>query len=181
MKDVKSDSQGFNIQGDTCEEVMVGAAALAKGFGATKPEIGRITVNGDEARVVYENNGGKSISIFVREGDRWLFDSEEDAGEAGGSGESTNSDELTAAEVKQWPEKWCQVRPGMTKDEVVEIMGEPTDEYEGTNPQVSYDAYEYGFTAFFGVDGTVRQLDINTIDLSEEQIAAIPCEETRKR
>ena len=45
---------------------------------------------------------------------------------------------------------------------------------------MSYDAFEYHFTAFFGVDGTVRQLDANTIDLTEEEIAAIPCETTRR-
>ena len=53
-------------------------------------------------------------------------------------------------------------------------MGPPTEQFEGTNPQVSYDAFEYHLTAFFGVAGTVRQLDANTIDLAEEQIAAIP-------
>ena len=106
-----------------------------------------------------------ATNVFVHDGDDWLLDREVES-----------ADEPTAAEVKQRPEKWCQVQPGMTKDEVIEIMGEPTGQFAGTNPQLNYDAFEYGFTAFFGVDGTVRQLDANTINLTPEQVEAIPCE-----
>ena len=171
IDDAKSGDLG--LEGDSCEAVMVASAALVKEFAPDKPEISEITVDGDRARVLFESSDAEpSVSILVREGDAWLFNDDEESQETG---------EPTAAEVKQWPTKWCRVQPGMTKQEVIEIMGQPTEQYEGTNPQVTYDAFEYHFTAFFGVDGTVRQLDTNTIQLSEEQIAAIPCEETRVR
>ena len=167
VKDAQSGD--LDIEADSCEAVMVAGAALAKGFGAEKPEVGRITINGDEARVVLDEGEEAATNVFVRDGDDWLLDREVES-----------ADEPTAAEVKQWPEKWCHVQPGMTKDEVIEIMGEPTGQFEGTNPQLNYDAFEYGFTAFFGVDGTVRQLDANTINLAPEQVEAIPCETTRR-
>jgi hypothetical protein len=99
----------------------------------------------------------------------------------------TTSDEglPSASMVKSWPSKWCEATIGMTRDQMRELMGEPTGEYtaantpEGFDPQMSWDGYQWHFTAFFDVDDHVRQLDINDIDLSSAEKASLACETTR--
>ncbi len=85
----------------------------------------------------------------------------------------------SAEEVATWPEKWCTVQPGVTKQELLTVMGPPTEDgAEGS----SWDAFGYQFNAFYDETGKVRQLDINTIMLSSDQqakIAAAGCDETR--
>lgn len=86
----------------------------------------------------------------------------------------------SAATVKTWPARWCQAQPGMTRAELYAVMGRPTSEIlTGSSPQASWYAFEYGFGAFFGVDGRVRQLDINSSRLRAAERAALQCAETR--
>lgn len=91
----------------------------------------------------------------------------------------------SAEVVKTWPTKWCRARIGATRDEMRDLMGEPTDESTadetpaGFQPSMTWDAFEYQFNAFFGVDDTVRQLDVNDIELSAAEKAAISCDFTR--
>jgi hypothetical protein len=49
-------SGGLEIAGDSCEEVIVAAAGLAKAFAPEKPDVGEITVTGDRASVSVESS-----------------------------------------------------------------------------------------------------------------------------
>lgn len=92
-----------------------------------------------------------------------------------GSGISSPS----AATVKQWPRYWCGVRPGVTRQEAIFIMGKPTSQSTGANSQANWYAYGYGFSAFFDVNDRVRQLDWNPSQLTAAERSAIKCPETR--
>jgi hypothetical protein len=76
-----------------------------------------------------------------------------------------------------WATKWCQAQPGMTKAQLYAVMGQPTD--DSFADQASWSAYEWQFNAFYGTDGRVRQLDINTVELSAAEKAALGCSDTR--
>lgn len=92
-----------------------------------------------------------------------------------------SADDLTPEIIKGWAQKWCQAQPGISRDELYRIMGPPTSEYLGLdNPNSSWDAAEWAFYAFFDVDGNVRTLDVNDINLSDEERASIPCELIRE-
>lgn len=78
--------------------------------------------------------------------------------------------------VEGWPDAWCSVQPGVRRDELVDAMGEPTSE---TPESLSWDGFNYQFNAFLNVNGSVRQMDINTIMLSEREIAELPCDDIR--
>ncbi len=90
----------------------------------------------------------------------------------------------SATEASGWSAKWCTVQVGMTKAQVYAIMGKPTAEYQvdvagSTNPQASWHAYQYGFTAFFDAQGKARQLDINLSKLSSAEKAKLRCSDIR--
>jgi hypothetical protein len=93
-------------------------------------------------------------------------------------GQSVPSDSV----VKAWPAKWCSIQPGMTHQEAATIMGPATEQYPrgtDTSEQDSWDAGEWHFTAFYSVDHTIRQLDINDIELTAAQKSSLSCETSR--
>ena len=99
------------------------------------------------------------------------------------SGPSTSSEPSASTTVSPqvaagWATKWCQAQPGMTHEELIALMGPPTEPNYPTSD--SWSAYEWMFNAFYGTDGRVRQLDINTIQLSSAQKASLQCDTTRK-
>ncbi len=65
---------------------------------------------------------------------------------------------VTAAEAQTWPAKWCQTSLGMTRDQVVTIMGNPTETFAES---MKWLAFEFRYSAFFAADGTARQLDMD--------------------
>lgn len=83
---------------------------------------------------------------------------------------------VSGATAKTWPAKWCQAQPGITRAQLEQIMGTPTQvDPEGE----SWSAYEFQFNAFFAADGTVRQLDINDLELTAAEKASLACQTTR--
>ncbi len=77
-----------------------------------------------------------------------------------------------------WPAKWCQAEPGITKDQLVAIMGQPTS---GSAEFMSWSAHQFQFNAFLEADGTVRQLDTNQHSLSDAEKSALACDTIRTR
>jgi hypothetical protein len=65
-------------------------------------------------------------------------------------------EQLSADEVAKWPETWCSIEPGVSRDDLVAAMGEPTSE---TSQNVSWYGFGYSFAAFLDVDGNVWQMD----------------------
>lgn len=59
---------------------------------------------------------------------------------------------------------------------LIALMGPPT---ENSQTDLSWDAYEWQFNAFFGSDGSIHQLDINDIQLSPQEKADLKCATTR--
>lgn len=91
-----------------------------------------------------------------------------------GCGSSTNPTE-------RWVDNWCQVRITMTPGEAATLMGDPTRQHlTGAGAFMQWDYREYQFTAFIGTDGRLRQLDINTDELTATQVKAIGCGVTRR-
>jgi hypothetical protein len=83
--------------------------------------------------------------------------------------------------ARTWPTKWCSARLGMTRAQMRAVMGNPTEEFlpDSGTPQMSWDAFEFQFTAFLDVNDRVRQLDVNDIQLTKAERASIHCEFTR--
>jgi hypothetical protein len=90
------------------------------------------------------------------------------------SGKSSGPDSPGAAAT--WPVKWCQAHPGMAKEELVSLMGQPTDT---SAKQMTWSDDHYRFYAFLEQDGTVRQLDINQVDLTPAEKAGLQCKDAR--
>lgn len=65
---------------------------------------------------------------------------------------------VSAAQAATWPAKWCQTQPGMTRQQIVAIMGQPTERFPDS---MKWLAFEYRYSAFFNADGTARQLDMD--------------------
>lgn len=84
---------------------------------------------------------------------------------------------VTDEEMQQWADNWCDLDGSMTRDNVIAIMGEPTSEYdasEGT-PQSQYDRGEWNYTVFYGSDGYVDQLYINSLQIPKDEVAGVGC------
>ena len=88
----------------------------------------------------------------------------------------TTTTAVPVAVVKSWASKWCEAQPGISKEALIKIMGQPTSSYPGQN---SWSAYEWQFNAFYDTDGNVRQLDINDLQLTSTEKAALRCDVTR--
>lgn len=81
----------------------------------------------------------------------------------------------------RWVDNWCQVRITMTPQEASTLMGDPTRQrLNGGGAFMQWDHREYQFNAFIGTDGRIRQLDINTAELTATQVRAIGCGVTRR-
>jgi hypothetical protein len=95
---------------------------------------------------------------------------------AGCSGSGGSAPSQSVAE--SWPARWCQAMPGIAREQLVSLMGQPTNQLA---TQMVWAAHRYHFTAFFDPDGTVKQLDINSQSLSAAEQAALKCGEVRTR
>jgi hypothetical protein len=109
-------------------------------------------------------------------------DSEKAIAESDGS--YANAPVITRELAEEWPDRWCRVRIGMTREQVVRTMGSyPTDQDSGKIPKIpeitgspsgkvenaappepaGSDTWEapgtYQFNAFFDLDLRVQQLD----------------------
>lgn len=144
----------------SCEGIMAFAGSMVSDSdieAMTDPE--SIEVNGEEARISYPS-GSELDSFRVEKIDgTWLIGPTE-----GGDPEIVeDSDEPTKTEVKAWPAKFCSLKEGMTRDQVREVMGEPTSEYFGADAnQDEWDGYHVSVTAFYDIDDRVQQLDDST-------------------
>lgn len=74
-----------------------------------------------------------------------------------------DADVRSNIEVKSWLAKFCSLEPGMTRTEVREVMGEPTESFnDSTANQDSWSGYNVNVTAFYDIDDRVEQLDDST-------------------
>jgi hypothetical protein len=74
--------------------------------------------------------------------------------------------------------KWCNAKPGATREQLLALMGKPVT---ALDTQLIWAAPPLRFLAFLDANGTAKQLEISTHDLSESEIAALPCKPVRSR
>lgn len=94
------------------------------------------------------------------------------------SAQAASDTNVSRVVASKWPDQWCTAEPKMKREELIAIMGPPTD----TSPTtMSWSAYQYRFYAFLAPDGTIKQLDINTYSLSDAEKAALKCKTARTK
>lgn len=96
-------------------------------------------------------------------------------------GAGTQSRVPSVDTVSTWPSRWCQAEIGMNRSQMTALMRPPTEESDLAtgNPQMSWSALEYQFNAFLDLHDRDRQLDVNDVQLTAAEKAAIRCETTR--
>jgi hypothetical protein len=94
------------------------------------------------------------------------------AGCSGGGGSAA-----TQSVADSLPMKWCEAKPGITREQLLNIMGKPTFE---PPMQMSWTAQQSHYTAFLNPDGTVKQLDFTSYAPNAEK-PVLPCAEVRTR
>jgi len=135
-------------------------------------------VDGDKAIVQASYDDGTEETYgLVYDDDRWLVDSE--GGDVDASDEETElSEEEAQATADGWLAAWCNVQIGMTRDEAVALMGEPTHEAgieDDSTPQLNWSLSAYDFTVFLDTDDVVDSFGGNYDSLGESDLAQLPC------
>lgn len=135
-------------------------------------------VDGDEATVQASYDDGTEETYgLVYEDDRWLVDSEGGDGDASDE-EDELSEEEAQATADAWLASWCSVEIGMTRDEAIAVMGEPTTEYgieDDSDPQLNWSLGAYDFTVFLDTDDVVTGFGGDYDSLGESDLAQMPC------
>ena len=135
-------------------------------------------VDGDKA-TVHASYGDDTEETYglVYDDDRWLVDSE--GGDVAASEEEPElSEEEAQATADGWLGAWCSVQIGMTRDEAIAVMGEPTSELgieDDAEPQLNYSLGAYDFTVFLDTDDVVKGFYANYDSLGESDLAQMPC------
>ena len=93
-----------------------------------------------------------------------------------GAGGTSSGGQVSQTTADGWSAKWCQAQPGVDREQLIAIMGAPTNKSDTT---MTWSAHQYQFNAFFDEKGTVKQLDTNTHSLSAAEQSALPCEPIR--
>lgn len=85
--------------------------------------------------------------------------------------------EVSSEDEARWLDTWCTLDGTMDRDEVIELMGEPTSEFEASmgTPQSQWETHTYHYTAFYGNDGSVDQLYINQLEIEPDEAALVEC------
>lgn len=102
----------------------------------------------------------------------------------GGSGEDDfQFQEDAAGDAAHWADVWCDVDGTMTRDDVIELMGDPTSEYDaesGFQPQSQWDAGPFDYTVFYDGTGLVDQAQVNELQIEDSgEPAPFDCELSR--
>lgn len=161
-------------EGASCAEAVTVGQEFAAGIGAKADDftVSDVEVDGDKVTVFTETDTEFDDTVYSLEwdGSKWLIASD-------GSAEEANADPA------RWVENWCDVEPGSTLEEAVELLGDPTGEFrgdDGDGGQVEWSKEPYSFTAFLGDDGTIEQLDLNETDLPAADKAKLGCGTARR-
>lgn len=84
-----------------------------------------------------------------------------------------------SVDPSEWPVQWCNVKVGDTPERAIELMGKPTSDNRGGSGSMQWNSRDWQFNLFLDAGDRVRQLDINTYGLTDEQLAAFRCGTTR--
>lgn len=83
--------------------------------------------------------------------------------------------ERTKEEVRAWPAKFCSLNVKMTREQIRQVMGEPTMTFNDSNAnQDQWSGYNVSLTAFYDIDDKVETLADSTGESN------LPCASNRK-
>ncbi len=130
-----------------------------------------ITVHGNSATMASwgKGNSDSSPDDFKKVNGKWLLVMTDDSSSSSSGGDASSYP--TAAQANEWPQKWCQVKLGMTLDQADQIMGKPTGSF---SDQHDWQGFQWSFDAFINSDGTIRQLD-STEDGATQATSHVAC------
>lgn len=80
--------------------------------------------------------------------------------------------------ANSWATQWCHAQPGMSKDQLIAVMGPPT---QASATTMTWTDDHYLFNAFLAEDGSVDQLDINQANLTPAEKAGLQCRAARSK
>jgi len=102
-------------------------------------------------------------------------------GSSPSSGDSSfKFDPSQSGEPAHWADVWCEVDGSMTRDAVINLMGEPSEEFDASEgePQSSWNTGSFSYTVFYDSSGHVEQAYVNKLELPPAE-APFTCEEVR--
>ncbi len=84
-----------------------------------------------------------------------------------------------AAGAARWVAAWCDLDPAMSRDEIVDLMGDPSGEYtvsDGGEPQLWWAQDQYDFRVYLDVDGSVLELvgDYDALSAADRELLRCP-------
>lgn len=178
-KRYREESNEFWEDGIDCPDRVKQAQSFLDGFGVDLDEANfDAEVKGDEAtvKVTYDDDDTKETYGLVYEDGQWLVASE------GGDSEASDEDEMSEEEAQAtataWLGAWCNVQIGMTRDEAIALMGDPTYEAgieDDSTPQLNWHLSAYDFTVFLDTDDVVTSFGGNYDSLGESDLAQLSC------
>lgn len=118
------------------------------------------------ADVQHELEGSGGVYYLVVQDGVWVIDDEADYGEQDPDPEAIAED---AARTAEWSRAFCEVTLDSTKEEVLEVMGEPTAEEtdEDGELELAWTTDQAGFYVWIGEDGTVASTSASGSDPCE--------------
>jgi hypothetical protein len=89
---------------------------------------------------------------------------------AGEAGSATSGDDFQfeAGDAEHWAKVWCDVDGSMTREDAIELMGQPSREFDASDgqPQSQWDTGSFGYTLFYDNTGHIEQAYVNELELS---------------
>jgi hypothetical protein len=80
-----------------------------------------------------------------------------------GPSDTSSSVTVVESEAREWPSKFCSLEIGATREQVRNIMGEPTLSFRDQNAnQDKYEAWGYDLTIFYDINDKASQIQANT-------------------
>jgi len=103
--------------------------------------------NGEDAELAVDFAGTDETASMQRRNGRWLL--------------ADVTPRTEGADPQRWVRAWCDLRPDMTREQVVAAMGPPSGEYtveNGGEPQLWWADRQYDFRVYLDLDGSILDL-----------------------
>ena len=86
-----------------------------------------------------------------------------------GPSDSSSAVIVDESSAREWPAKFCSLEIGATREQIQNVMGEPTQSFrDQTANQDKYEAWGYDLTIFYDINDKASQIQPNSDN--------VPCE-----